>query len=34
MKIGFGWLGIDDPLLAMQAAKELSELLGISEHGG
>jgi len=28
------WLGVDDPVLAMQAAKELRELLGISQCGG
>ena len=29
-----GWLGIDDPILTVQAAQQLRELLGISEGGG
>ena len=29
-----GWLGIDHPVLAMQAANQLSELLLISQRGG
>jgi hypothetical protein len=29
-----GWLGIDDPILAVQTAKELSELPGIGQRSG
>lgn len=29
-----GWLGIDDPVLAIQATKELREWLGLSQSGG
>ena len=28
-----GWLGVDHPVVAMQAAEELCELLRISESG-
>ena len=29
-----GWLGVDNPVLTMQATKELRELVGISQCGG